>query len=204
MGRLFIFIPMNLTEEIGGTDIYLLDQILKGRFTPSMTILDAGCGSGRNMRWLAKQGAKICGCDLSTEALEMALQNTGLWESDFKIADLDKLPYENDSFDVIICSAVLHFARSKQHFMAMVSELHRTLKPGGYLFVRMTSSFGLPQNYISQGNDNYLLADGSTRFLLTEELFNQMKELGFRQVEPVKSTLVENLRSMTTLVLEKQ
>lgn len=189
---------------IQGLDIYLLDQILKERFDTADRILDAGCGRGRNMVWFAKNGFKIEGCDLSQEALYNAQVATSLSSTVFKCAALEELPYENESFNAIICSAVLHFADSEVHFKKMVSELIRVLKPEGILFIRMTSDFGLPKNYKALGDGRYLLADGSERFLLTKHLFSEMKkEHQLSQIEPVKSTLVEDMRSMTTLVLMK-
>lgn len=190
-------------ENIKGTDIYLLDQILKDTYSPTHKILDAGCGSGRNMRWFAKNGYSIYGCDLNSDAVEIAMENTHLAADKFKISRVENMPYVNDEFDHIICNAVLHFAENEKHFLKMISEIFRVLKPGGTFFVRMTSTFGLPQNYRLLEGGQFLLADESVRFLLTEKLFQTVKSIGFQQLEPVKSVLVEKLRSMTTLVLRK-
>ncbi|MFT3743892.1 MAG: hypothetical protein QM785_06305 [Pyrinomonadaceae bacterium] len=46
----------DIRETFGGIDIYLFDQIQKGRFSPGMKILDAGCGGGRNIHWLLRNG----------------------------------------------------------------------------------------------------------------------------------------------------
>lgn len=196
---------MESIEKLNGTDIYLLDQIMKGAYQPGHKILDVGCGYGRNMRWFADNGFDIFGCDQNTDCLIDAQDFTKLSANRFCTAELTDLPYEQGMFDHVICNAVLHFAASTDHFMEMVNELHHVLKSGGVLFVRMTSTFGLPNNYAALGNGRFLLQDGSERFLLTKELLNRVKgELGFVQIEPVKSVLVEELRSMTTLVLQKQ
>ena len=160
---------------IQNTDIYLLDQILKGRYQKGDLVLDAGCGTGRNMTWFAQNEIAINGCDLSAEAIEQAVQRTGLSADKFKVVGLDNLPYETKSFDHVICSAVLHFSQSEAHFLAMVKEMHRILKPDGTLFIRMTSTAGLPNNYKSEGNGRYFLQDGTSRFLLTPALYNHMK-----------------------------
>lgn len=194
-----------MIPAIKGLDIYLLDQILKERFNTEDRILDAGCGRGRNMVWFAKNGFKIEGCDLSEEALYVAKVATGLPSTAFKFAALEELPYENESFNVIICNAVLHFAASEVHFKKMFSEMVRVLKPDGILFIRMTSDFGLPKNYKALGDGRYLLADGSERFLLTKEILGTTKAVfQLFQVEPIKSTLVDELRSMATLVMRKK
>jgi 2-polyprenyl-3-methyl-5-hydroxy-6-metoxy-1,4-benzoquinol methylase len=190
-------------ENIKGTDIYLLDQILKGTYLSAHKILDAGCGSGRNMRWFAQNGYSVYGCDIHAEVVQEAVQNTGLSADKFKVSAVEKMPYTIEEFDHIICNAVLHFANSESHFLKMMEEMYRILKEGGTLFIRMTSTFGLPQNYRSLGGGRYFLADGSERFLLTEKLLEAIEQIGFVKIEPVKSVLVEELRSMTTLVLRK-
>jgi ubiquinone/menaquinone biosynthesis C-methylase UbiE len=191
-------------EDIKGTDIYLLDQIMKGTYLPEHKILDAGCGRGRNMRWFALHNYNVVGCDTNADMLQESPPYTGLPSAAFKVAAVENMPYADAEFDHVICNAVLHFAESPQHFLDMMSEMHRVLKPGGTLFVRMTSTFGLPENYTHVGNGRYLQQDGYERFLLTKDLLNQAKtKIGFEQKEPVKSILVEELRSMTTLVLRK-
>jgi tellurite methyltransferase len=195
---------MNSLKDLQGVDIYLIDQLLKNVINPSAVILDAGCGTGRNMNWFVQGGFEMVGCDISEEALIEAAVRTGINPEKLAVAPLENLPYSSEKFDFVICSAVLHFAKSTDHFLTMVKELVRVLKPNGILFVRMTSDFGLPKNYTSLGQGRYLLADGSERFLLTQELFAKIKsEFNLHQIEPLKSTLVENLRSMSTLVLRK-
>jgi tellurite methyltransferase len=190
-------------ESIQGTDVYLLDQIMKGRYLPEDKILDAGCGGGRNMRWFALNNFGIYGCDLNAEALAFAQEHTGLAREKFKVAAVEKMPYPAGEFDHVICNAVLHFAQNEAHFLAMIADQHRVIKPGGTLFIRMTSTFGLPENYHLIGAGWYVLADGSERFLLTKELLTKVKLIGFEAIEPLKSVLVEELRSMSTLVLRK-
>ena len=188
-----------------GTDIYLIDQILKGRFDRFDRILDAGCGSGRNMVWFAENDFDIHGADIDNERLLLAQENTGLPDPHFTQCPVEKMSFKDGSYDHIICNAVLHFAQDESHFLNMVAELFRVLKPGGSLFIRMTSNFGLTDNYQAMGNGRYYLKDDSVRFLLTKELLEKAEKLyPFEYLEPVKSVLVENLRSMTTLVLQKQ
>ena len=187
-----------------GTDIYLIDQILKGRYDQLDRILDAGCGSGRNMVWFAQNDFEIYGSDREQIAVEEAITKTELPADRFTVAPLEKLTYQDGYFHHVICNAVLHFASSKNHFMNMLHELNRVLHPGGSLFIRMTSVFGLSENYQDLGNGRHLLKDGSERFLLTPDLLDDlMNRFKFQLLEPVKSVLVEDLRSMTTLVLQK-
>ena len=54
---------INLQAWFGGIDIYLFDQLLKGRFVPGMRILDAGCGSGRNLVYFLRSGYEVFAVD---------------------------------------------------------------------------------------------------------------------------------------------
>ena len=195
---------MDNINQYSDTDIYLLDQIFKNRFQKDDIILDAGCGSGRNLTWFVNNDITIHACDSNIDAIKMAQERLGLPAEFFKQSVLEDLKYPDEKFDGIICSAVLHFAKSTDHFSAMFAELIRVLKPGGILFIRMTSTFGLPNNYIPKSEGRYLLQDGSERFLLTKTLLEDtLIKHQLTKIEPVKSVLVEELRSMTTLVLRK-
>ncbi|KAA3640462.1 MAG: class I SAM-dependent methyltransferase, partial [Bacteroidetes bacterium] len=142
---------MNLTElkqELQNIDIYLLDQILKGRYDLNHKILDAGCGGGRNLFWLAKNEYDVYAVDAKEEALESLMRTAKTLEISIKpdrikLGELQNLEYDSGFFDHIICSAVLHFAKSHEDFDLMFSELVRVLKPGGCLFIRMTSNIGI-------------------------------------------------------------
>ena len=60
---------MTLQEQFGQIDIYLFDQILRGNISPGMRVLDAGCGGGRNMQYLLREGYEVFGADVSAEAV---------------------------------------------------------------------------------------------------------------------------------------
>jgi len=59
-----------LQEQFGHIDIYLFDQLLKGRISPGMRILDAGCGSGRNLVYFLRQGYEVYAADADPLAVE--------------------------------------------------------------------------------------------------------------------------------------
>ncbi len=185
-------------------DIYLIDQILKDRYGKNEVVLDAGCGFGRNLAWFMEEGIDIQACDVNEECIESLKSQYPESSAKFIIASLDALPYSNSSFDHILCSAVLHFSENEQVFLKRVSELARVLKKGGSLFIRMTTTQGLPELPPSIGGGRYALEDGSERFLLTSELLD---ELLFRNslslLEPPKAVNVNDMRSMGVLVLKK-
>lgn len=195
---------LDLKEKIDGIDIYIVDQILKNRYCPGEKILDAGCGSGRNLKWFYNSGFEVYGIDLINDDITYCKSNYTKQEQHFEKASLEELPFEDDSFNHVICNAVLHFATDVMQFSKMFKELIRVLKPEGSLFIRMASEFGIKQKLQAIGNGNYNLPDGSTRFLLTEELLQEIKNISnLDLLEDVKTTIVENKRSMTTLVFQK-
>jgi SAM-dependent methyltransferase len=200
---------MNLREYFGDIDIYLFDQLLKGRITPAMSVLDAGCGNGRNLVYFLRNNFEVFAVDSNLQAVQQVAQLASrlapqLPATNFLTADVAGMPFSDDKFDLVISSAVLHFARDRQHFDRMLDEMWRVLKPGGMLFARLASSIGIEALIKPVGNGWFSLPDGSDRFLVDEDTLAVASErLGARRLEPLKTTNVENLRCMTTWVLEK-
>lgn len=194
-----------IASLLGNMDIYLLDQIMKGRYVPSDIILDAGAGGGRNLHWFVQQGFQVFGTDRDPAALEALRQNyPDLLENQFRLAPVESLPFPEEHFNHIICSAVLHFAENQAHFEQMFQEMIRVLKPGGSLFIRVATNVGLEEKMIPLGHGRFHLPDGSDRFLLTRPLLDKvMQENGLQLLEPFKTVLVDDLRSMSVLVLQK-
>jgi tellurite methyltransferase len=199
----------NALELFGNIDIYLFDQILKNRFHNKMRVLDAGCGGGRNLYYFLRNGFDVFGTDMSLEAIEhnqmMAkILAPDLPQSNFQLSYVEKLPFENDTFDLVISNAVLHFAENEQHFRDMLREMWRVVKSQGILFVRLASSIGIEKLIEPLGNSRYYLPDESERFLVNENLLSEVSnELNAFWLEPLKTTNVQNLRCMTTLVWQK-
>ncbi len=200
---------MDLRELLGDIDIYLLDQLLKGRIAPGMRLLDAGCGGGRNLVWFLRSGCEVHGVDASPAAVEQARRLAGRLApshppESFQTADLDALPFPEGRFDAVVCSAVLHFARDEAHFDRMLDEMWRVLRPGGLFFARLASTIGLEGRVRPLEGRWFQLPDGSERFLVDEELLRRTSDrLGGVWLDPLKTTLVQNLRSMSTWVLRK-
>lgn len=199
----------NTSEYFGNIDIYLFDQIQKGRFTPEMRILDAGCGSGRNIEYLMRIGCDVFAIDQSPEAVEQVKTLArsiapDLPAGNFVVATVETLPFESEYFDWVICNTVLHFAEDTDHFDVMLKELWRVLKPGGMFFARIASSIGIEDLIIRVNDSQHKIPDGSTRFLVDQDLLlSKTEELEATLLEPIKTTNVQNLRAMTTWVLRK-
>jgi tellurite methyltransferase len=201
---------LDLHGWFGGIDIYIFDQIMKGRFLPGMRILDAGCGHGRNLPWFIRSGCEIFGVDSSKEAIEsvreMASQLSDCCPPEnFHVEPIEKMSFADASFDGVISNANLHFAKDEPHFNAMLNEMWRVLKPGGVFFARLASSIGIESRIQSLSGRNFRLPDGSTRFLVDEAmLLNWSAKLRGDLIDPIKTTNVQNLRCMTTWVLKKR
>jgi len=201
--------PAELPEFFGQIDIYLFDQLLKGRFTPGMRLLDAGSGTGRNLPYFLRHGFDVCAVDSAPGAIEGVRQLAAelaprLPATNFRVENLESLSFPEGDFDAVIASAVLHFARDDAHFEAMVSELWRVLRPGGLFFARLASSMGIESRIVSLGGGRYHLPDGSDRFLVDEARLERLAQgLGGAPFEPLKTVNVENQRCMTTWCLRK-
>ena len=200
---------MTLHEQFGSIDIYLFDQLLGGRLQPGMSLLDAGCGGGRNLVYFLRNGFKVYGVDQSATAIvqakSLATELLNDIESEqFRVENVDRMSFSNETFDVVLSSAVLHFANDEEHWQAMVSEMWRVLKPGGIFFARLASTVGIEDQIQPINGRRYHLPDGSDRFLVDFDMLDKTtKSLGGEWLEPFKTVVVHNLRSMSNWCLRK-
>ena len=200
---------MDVRDAFGNIDIYLFDQILKGRFSRGMKILDAGCGGGRNLVWFLRNGFDVYGVDQNESAI-IDLRSFAKYISpessgdNFRVSAVESMPFPENHFDLVISSAVLHFAESEKHFDEMFLEMWRVLKPNGILFARLASSIGIETLVEPRGNGRFQLPDGSERFLVSEQKLVELSGLiGAEWLEYLKTTNVQNLRCMSTIVWQK-
>jgi len=199
---------MNLREEFGDLDIYVFDQLLRGRITSGMRVFDAGCGGGRNLVYLLRQGWDVCGNDANPAAIAqvraLAADLAPERPSDFRVEAIEDTSFPGASADVVLASSVLHFARDDRHFEAMVRAMWRVLKPGGLFFARLASTIGMEQQVQAIGNGRYLLPDGSDRYLVdAAEIEDWTRRLHGDLLDPIKTTVVHNQRAMTTWVVKR-
>ena len=198
----------SVQEQFGQIDIYVFDQILRGNIAPGMRVLEAGCGYGRNLVHLLREGCEVFALDQDAAGIEhvrelSASLATGLPAENFQAGLIEQMPFPDGLVDVAICSAVLHFARDERHFRAMLAELWRVLKPGGMLFCRLGSRIGM--DFERAGDNMFVVGDGSKWFLVDEEMLEELgEELNAVLVDPIKTTIVQDYRCMTTWVLRKR
>jgi len=228
-----------LAEQFGNIDIYVFDQLLRGRIASAsaaagrygetspklaeppcasegrpVRVFDAGCGGGRNLVYLLRQGYEVFGNDVSAEAIAQVRALASNVASGFSRTDvgadfrheaIEDTSFAEASADVVIASAVLHFARDDAHFEAMVRALWRVLKPGGLFFARLASTIGVEQQVQPLGNHRYRLPDGSDRYLVdANTILDWTARLGGDLIDPIKTTVVHGQRSMTTWVARRR
>ncbi|HUI82470.1 MAG TPA: methyltransferase domain-containing protein [Bryobacteraceae bacterium] len=198
-----------LHEQFGDIDIYLFDQLLRGRIAPGMRVLDAGCGFGRNLVYLLQEGYEVFGVDSDPRAIENTRRLArslapALPPENFRVEAIEAMSFPNAFADFTISSAVLHFARDDDGFRAMLEGTWRTLKPGGLFFCRLASSIGIEDRIERTSGRRFRLPDGSERYLVDEALLCSLtEEMGGQLADPLKTTVVQNQRSMTTWVVRK-
>jgi SAM-dependent methyltransferase len=200
----------DLLRWLGEVDIYLLDQVMKGRIVPGMRLLEAGCGDGRNLVFFLRSGFDVWAVDQTPHAIEnvraLAAEHAPRLPADrFRVESIEKLSFPDGSFDVVACIAALHFADDEGQFRRMIDELWRVLAPNGLFFARLASTIGIESRVRSIHGRRFVVPDGTERFLVDEEtLLRLTDELGARLVDPIKTVNVQNERCMTTWVCRRR
>jgi SAM-dependent methyltransferase len=201
-------VTLSIQQQFGQIDIYVFDQILRGNIAPGMRVLDAGCGYGRNLVHLLREGCEVFAIDADAAGIEHVRRLSSSLErklpaQNFQVGSIDQMPFPDRFADVVMCSSVLHFARDEDHFRAMLMELWRVLRPGGLLFCRLGSRIGMDFERL---RDNiFIVGDGSEWFLVDEEMLLELtEELNAVLVDPLKTTIVQDFRCMTTWVMRKR
>jgi tellurite methyltransferase len=226
---------MTPLDEFGNIDIYVFDQLLRGRIVSGQRVFDAGCGGGRNLVYLLRQGFDVCGNDADPRAIAQVTAMAAAVSSasaaagrsgetspkladipgasdggpgrafDFRVEPIERTSFPDAHVDVVIASAVLHFAKDQRHFEAMLRQMWRVLKPGGMFFARLASTIGMESEVLMIGGGRSRLPDGSERFLVDAGGIEAWtSELGGTLMDPIKTTVVHKQRSMTTWVARKE
>lgn len=199
----------DLQALFGQIDIYLFDQLLRGRVPAGTRICDAGCGSGRNLVYFLREGYDVRAVDADHAAVDVVRSMAEglaphLPADNFRVEPVEKMSFADRCADFVISSAVLHFARDDDHFEAMLRECWRVLDRRGIFFCRLASSIGIESRLRAVGAGRFLLPDGSERYVVTEaRLMELTAQLGGELIDPIKTTIVQHQRSMTTWVMRR-
>jgi tellurite methyltransferase len=199
-----------LQEQFGQIDIYLFDQLLKGRISRGMRILDAGCGSGRNLVYLLREGYEVYGADSDAQAVESVRSLARMFApalpaSNFRVEPVERMSFDDACADVVISNTVLHLARDDAQFESMLLGSWRVLRPGGLFFCRLASTIGMENQFVRIQGRRFRSPDGAERYLVDEAQLGSITDrLGTELAEPLKTTVVRNQRAMTTWVVRKR
>ena len=162
-----------MSTRFGQIDIYLFDQLLRGRLAPGMRVLDAGCGARPQSVYLLREGTKSSAPMATARRLRHVQQLAARWRRRCR----PKIPGRADRAmtfpdglaDVVLSSAVLHFARDDEQFDGDAAEMWRVLKPGGMLFCRLASTIGMESACIRR-RPPLPAAGWSERYLVDEAM----------------------------------
>ena len=194
-----------LNTELAGMDIYLLDQVLKGRFSKGSHVLDVGCGGGRNHVWFARNGFEVFAVDSDSKSVEK-VRAAGIVPADHVVeCYATKLPWPDAHFDAVICNALLHLLEKRETWEAGLKETWRVLKPGGIWFARLATTLSMEQHAEHLGDGLYRMPGTQWDILPTslEEMLHWTEKLGGKLLEPIKTVNVQNQRAMATWVMQK-
>ena len=201
---------MNVAAQLlGQTDIYIVDQIMKGTYDNCNDVLEIGCGTGRNLTYFLNQQYNVCGIDVNSKAIEhcqrlaekITRKSVG---RNFRVEDICAHSFPEASFNLVISNAVFHFANNQKHFEQMLFSAWKLIKPNGFLFCRLASNIGIEGLVEELDNGKYRLPDGTIRYLVDQQLLlDYTLKLEGELHENLKTTNVQNLRAMTTWCIRK-
>ena len=181
-----------------------MDLILKGKIKGKSRVLDAGCGEGRNAIYFIREGHDYLGIDSDESKIRLAQymsNNISTSKAKFQVEDIKSVS-DTDKFDLVICSRVLHFSKSKDDFFETWTSLIEQLSPQGLIYVSMDSvisnDLGVPA-----ANGRYEFPDGAVRFLITDSIYQEIIK-GFEEIEPLKTLVQNEVRAQSFFCIEKK
>ena len=162
-----------------------------------LSVLDLGSGTGKNSIYLAKSGAQTFGIELSKKAVEMSEKQVRIAEVPAKFIQGsfgEKFPFEDNSFDLVLDITSSNSLDEAERTIYL-SEVLRTLRPDGYMFVRTLCKDGdknaknLLKLNPGKERDTYTMKDiGLTERVFSKEDFVQMYSKDFEILNMEKTT----------------
>lgn len=158
-----------------------LEQI-KGK-----SLLDVGCGSGRDVEIYAKSGSQVYGIDLSERQIELAIQKKcGV----FTVGNMNELPYASNVFDVIVSYYALQISTDVS---GALREMTRVAKQGGVVVILTKHPItNLLEGYVNDGHLDYYSKRRVTSFIFEKSI--KLFEPGHTMMEYIHPLLNENIK----------
>ena len=185
-------------------DLFLMDWVLKGRIPPEGTVLDVGCGEGRNSVYFLQGNYQYTGFDSDPSKIALAqYMSNGISSANATFLEVDFQSFDSKStlFDLIICSRFLHFSEGERDFFQQWEKIESLLAPEGIAYVCMDSVIDTSLGSELK-NGKYEFPDGQLRFALTPQIYGQMKQ-GFSEVEPLRTLVHHQARAQSFMLLRK-
>jgi len=146
------------------------------------TLLDVGCGAGRNAVPLARLGWRVVGTDSSQPMLRAGAAREGGHHLHLANAEMAALPIQDASVDFIVAHGIWNLARSDQEFRSAIGEVARVARPGAALFVFTFSRHTLPADVEPVAGETFVFTQfsGAPQCFLTEaQLLQELHAAGF-------------------------
>lgn len=184
--------PENANMGLGCGNPVAIASIKKGE-----TVLDLGSGGGFDCFLARKQTGEsgfIIGVDMTPEMIELSTRNAeqlGYTNIEFRLGDIEDLPIEDASIDVIISNCVINLSQDKGK---VFKEAYRVLRKGGRLSITdVLATAELPDNI---KNDLSMISGCISGAEYTQTVFNMLKQSGFDNIRMIpKDNSKEILRS---------
>jgi ubiquinone/menaquinone biosynthesis C-methylase UbiE len=155
-----------------------LEQLQEHPIPPESRVLEVGCGTGRTACHLAAQGHRVTAVDIRRDMLAKAERRAAREgvQVDFREGNIQSLPFEEESFDVILAESVTIFADVRKS----VAEYYRVLKPGGVLYDREILAMHTIKPQLAKELEDFY---GMDKLLLAEEWIDLLRSSGFQGVQ---------------------
>ena len=195
-----------INDLFGNADIYLIDAILKGHI-PEGKVLDIGFGQGRNLPYFLQTGFDVWGIESDEQSIHFLEYFSNTFQSrklNLISGDILKMPFEENFFDVVLCSRVLHLLDSKESFIQGWNETLRVTKPNGVIYLTVSST--LNNSFYSEQPDGRMkFPDGSIQMALTENILTSMDiDSECELLENIRTITHRNYHSETVFLLRKK
>jgi len=169
------------------------------------TVLDLGAGGGIDCLLAAEKvgpKGKVIGVDLSEEMIKLAKKNAEKMKVknvEFRLGDMENLPVEDETIDVVISNCVINLAPDKQR---VFNEAYRVLKPEGRMTISdIVTEKQLPK-WLQKSLEAYASCVGGA--LKEREYIEKIRQAGFKEVEIVSKRKAKILKKKGKSLTETQ